>query len=49
MIIALQKKITSWESLRMTIAKFPIHMQSTLNFNSATLGLKAKIFGNLRL
>ena len=50
--IVLGEKITSWESLRMSINKFLGHMPSTkLNFSATvlTLGLKAKIFGNLRL
>ena len=52
MKVVLWEKITSWESLRMSISKFPGHMQSTkLNFSVTvyTLGLKAKMFGNLRL
>ena len=45
-------KITSWEDLRMSITKCPGHMRSLkLNFSATvlTLGLKVKIFENLRL
>ena len=50
--IVLWEKITSWEDFRMTITKCPGHMWSLkLNFSATvlTLGLKAKIFDNLRL
>ena len=46
------EKITSCECLRTSVNKFSGHMQSTkLNFLATvlTLGLIAKIFGNLRL
>ena len=50
--IVLWERITSWESLRMSISKFPGRVRSIkLNFSVTvlTLGLKAKIFKNLRL
>ena len=52
MKIVLGKKITRWESLGMSISKFPGHMRSTkLTFSATvlTLDLKEKIFENLRL
>ena len=50
--VVLWVKITSWESLRMSISKFPGHMRSTkLNVSATVLTLdpKAKSFENLRL
>ena len=45
--VALWEKISSWESLRMSISNFPCHMRSIkLNFSATvlTLDLKATIF-----
>ena len=50
--VTVWEKIASWESIRMFISKFSSHRRSIkLNFSATvlTLGLKTKIFENLRL
>ena len=50
--IALGEKIISWEFLRMSISKFSGHMGSkkpNVLVTVLSLGLRAKLFGNLRL